>query len=417
MGKKVILTLAIISSMLLFAACGSSEKASKEKETKPKTTEIKSDIQKKEKESVDKEEESKDSGEILNPAIAKETEGNVEVVYSNNQPNFSHEMDGFKVNVEEYQIVKVTDMNPDVTIPFKDQTDGYVVTAKVTLENNTGKPMYYTNFHRIQLTDQYDYVSSNWKSFVSEDQQINTIKKEKDEVSLFAAGEKVTGLLNFLFTNEQFETMKTVKPKYIIEGGVADNDQFKGSFRGDSPAYDFIYSGEQKKAIATQPKFYQDRLTMDNMADKKMIFEKTGIDKTLRLGDVKVTLEGVQYTDITPTAASKERFRNFNESGIVALTVKLNIDNQSNQPVSIWNIGSKLRIDKNRATVFSQGMVEPSNPKEIKAGEKGEKLHVFLFNKDEFGIFKKFDLEFGPFYGEDGKGLFKDKTVTFTLPR
>ena len=130
-----------------------------------------------------------------------------------------------------------------------------------------------------------------------------------------------------------------------------------------------------------------------------------------------MTLEGVQYTDITPTAASKERFRNFNESGIVALTVKLNIDNQSNQPVSIWNIGSKLRIDKNRATVFSQGMVEPSNPKEIKAGEKGEKLHVFLFNKDEFGIFKKFDLEFGPFYGEDGKGLFKDKTVTFTLPR
>lgn len=121
MGKKVILSLAIISFMLLFAACGSSEKASKEKETKPKTTEIKSEIQKKEKESVDKEEETKDSGEILNPAIAEETEGNVEVIYTNNQPNFSHEMDGFKVNVEEYQIVQVTDMNPDVTIPFKNK--------------------------------------------------------------------------------------------------------------------------------------------------------------------------------------------------------------------------------------------------------------------------------------------------------
>ncbi|WP_274856561.1 hypothetical protein [Bacillus methanolicus] len=38
-------------------------------------------------------------------------------------------------------------------------------------------------------------------------------------------------------------------------------------------------------------------------------------------------------------------------------------------------------------------------------------------NKDEFEIFKKFDLEFGPFYGTDGKELFKGKTVTFSLPR
>ncbi|MCS0670189.1 hypothetical protein NX023_02810 [Cytobacillus firmus] len=62
-------------------------------------------------------------------------------------------------------------------------------------------------------------------------------------------------------------------------------------------------------------------------------------------------------------------------------------------------------------------MAEPSDPKKILAGEQGDKYHVFLFRKDEFEIFKKFDLEFGPFVRDDGKGLFKNKTVKFSLPR
>jgi hypothetical protein len=142
-----------------------------------------------------------------------------------------------------------------------------------------------------------------------------------------------------------------------------------------------------------------------------------GINETQKLGDVNVTLEGVQYTEVTPTAANVERFSNFGDNGIVALTVKLKLDNQSDAPISIWNIGSKVRIDEDRGSVISAGMVEPSSPKEIKAGEQGEKYHVFLFRKDEFELFKKFNLEFGPFVGADGKGLFKNKTVTFHLPR
>ena len=149
----------------------------------------------------------------------------------------------------------------------------------------------------------------------------------------------------------------------------------------------------------------------------KMIFEKLGINETQQLGDVKVTLEGVQYTEVIPTEANKERFSNFGDNGIVALTVKLKLDNQSDALISIRDIGSKVTIDKDRGNVLAQGMVEPVDPREIQAGEIGEKFHVFLFRKDEFEIYKKFDLEFGPLDGEDGKSLFKGKTVTFTLPR
>ncbi|MBX9976041.1 hypothetical protein [Cytobacillus firmus] len=51
-----------------------------------------------------------------------------------------------------------------------------------------------------------------------------------------------------------------------------------------------------------------------------------------------------------------------------------------------------MTIDNDRGNVLSQGMAEPSDLKEILAGEQGDKYHVFLFRKDEFEIFKKFDL-------------------------
>lgn len=64
-----------------------------------------------------------------------------------------------------------------------------------------------------------------------------------------------------------------------------------------------------------------------------------------------------------------------------------------------------LAADENRGTAYEKGMLEPVNPREIKAGSQGEKYHVFLFNKDEFEILKNFKLEFGPFIVDNGKAL------------
>ncbi|WP_257467726.1 DUF5068 domain-containing protein [Peribacillus asahii] len=419
MGKAKVLTATIISAaMLLLSACGNEEKTSGTK-TEPSKETTNAPTEEKENTKVEetKETSSENSGEVLNPSIAEESEGNVEVIYTNKDPKYTHDLDDFKISVDEYQIVKVTDMNEYSKILFDDQIDGYVVTTKVTIENGTDKPMYFNNNHKIQLNNDLDYIPSDWKNFVPEDQQINKIKKNKEQISLFEADEKVTGLMTFTLTNDEFDKLKTVKPKYIIEGGVADNDQYKNSNLQESPAYDFIYSDEQANETAGQPKFYQDRLTTDNWADKKMIFEKSGINDTQQIGDVKVTVEGVQYTEVIPTEANKQMFSDFGDSGVAALTVKIKIDNQSSSPVSISNLGTILNVDDNRARFLSQGMAEPSDPDEIAAGQTGEKLHVFLFRKDEFQLYKKFTMEFGPFIAKDGNEAFKGRTATFTLPR
>lgn len=71
----------MVSFMLVLSACSNEEKASKaEAETKPKT-ENKDEVKEEKKESGEKPEAA--PGGELNPAIAEETEGNVEVVYTN----------------------------------------------------------------------------------------------------------------------------------------------------------------------------------------------------------------------------------------------------------------------------------------------------------------------------------------------
>ncbi|MFD2215243.1 DUF5068 domain-containing protein [Metabacillus endolithicus] len=421
MKKSKFLFSTLFFSTLLLTACGNDEEASGTKqeeapaqaeETQTANEEVTTETEEK-----DAEEQPQGDNETLNPFIAEDSEGNVEILYTNKDPQYTHDMEGFKVSVDEYQLVKVTDVNEYSTIYFDDQVDGYVVTAKVTIENGTDKPMYYNNSHRIQLSNDLDYIPSDWKAFVPEDQQIFKIKKNKDDISLFEAGEKVTGLLTFKMTNEDFEKLKSVKPKYVIEGGVAENSDFSGSISGNSPSYDFIYNDEQAETTASQPQFYQDRLTSDNWADKKMIFEKSNINDTKKIGDVNVTVEGVQYTEVIPTEANKEMFSDFGDSGVAALTVKVKIDNGSTTPVSINNLGTILNVDDNRVRVLSQGMAEPRDPATIAAGETGEKLHVFLFRKDEFGLYKKFVMEFGPFYAENGEKAFKGRTAEFTLPR
>ena len=407
----------MVSLMLILSACGNDEKASKaEAETKPKT-EDKEEVKEEKEDSEEKTESSASASGELNPAIAEETKGNVEVVFTNNDAKYSHDMNGFKVSVDGYEIAKVTDMNESMKAWFDDQTEGYVITAKVTIENGTDKKMWYSNYHRLQLANDFDFIQSDGSNLIPEEQKIFMTKKNQDDFTLYEPKEKVSGMVTFALTNEEFERMKTVKPKYIIEGGVADNDSFENSYLQNSQSYDFVYSDEQSKQVSSQQEFYQDRLTSDNWADKKMIFEKSGINETQQIGDVKVTLDGVQYTEIIPTEANKEMFTDFGENGITALTVKVNIDNQSSEAVSITNLGTILNIDDNRARYFSQGIAEPSQPLEIAAGQQGEKLHVFLFRKDEFDLYKKFTLEFGPFIGKDGNEAFKGKTATFNLPR
>lgn len=205
-------------------------------------------------------------------------------------------------------------------------------------------------------------------------------------------------------------------PKYVIEGGAATEHTLKDAFQGNA-VFEFIYSAEQEAELARAYDFYPDRMTKDHWVEKKMIFEKTGINETRQIEQVKITLEGVQYTRIIPTEENKERFRTYSNTDLAALTVKLTIENHADAPLNLRSLKSVLAIDGDRAHYFSSGMLETQSKEALAPGESGEKFLVFLFRKDEFNLYKHFDLEFGPFYGEDGRSLFQGQTAAFSLPR
>ncbi|MFD1849583.1 DUF5068 domain-containing protein [Oceanobacillus bengalensis] len=430
--KKWLGVLLCSIAVLILVACGDEAEEASTEETEEKDAsevedeaveeetesadEVKSEDDSEEPEEVEDTENSSSSAptnENINPAIAEETDGNVEIIYTNNEAGFSNDLNGFLINVDAYQIAKVTDMNADQEFRFDGAFEGYVVTAKASIENTTDKDIYNNYVMRIQLADRSDYVPSSAQYYIPEDMKIEW--ENTDDIGKFEPGFQKDIFVTFLFTNEEYEKLSTVDPKFIIEGGASENDDFSDSF-GEDAIFDFVYSEEQAEQVANAPDFYQDKLTTDNIATKEIIYEKTDINETKELDGAKITLEGVQYTDITPNESSAERFSNFDGEELVALTIKINIENGSEQ--LIWNnsLGSILSVNDDEARYISQGMVENATPQDIAAGETGEKLFVFLFEKKYFDIYETFDLEVGPFMGDDGE-LFKGHKVEFELPR
>lgn len=399
--------------MLLLSACGSEEASVKGDDSQ--ATEQKAEKAEKNKPAAEKRQAAKENnGKVLNPYIAEESEGKVEVVYTNTKPNYTFDMNGFKVSVDQYQIVRLSDIHKDYTYVFDDQPDGYVITAQVTLDNQVGKPMYYTPMMHIRVANEYEIFPGSSTMFVDDKDKV--FSKKETEAGKYAKDEKVTGFFTFALTNDEYQSMSSVNPKFVIEGGAVDNADGKGASYNDA-TFDFIISDEQKSKLASQPNFYQDELLLKDMAQKKMIFEKQNIADTKELNGVKITLDGIQYTEVIPTEAYKEAFADFGDSGIVAITMSLLFENQSQEPISAYWTSPKINIDETRATLYNTSQLEPEGTDEIKPGEKGERLAVFLLRKDEFGIYKKFDLEVGPLRNMENADVSKGYTVTFSLPR
>lgn len=247
--------------LVFLGACGNKE----ETVEKPEDHEVQGEQDGVEEEEVQEEDTEREephnvidvtSTENWNPALEEKTGGTVEVLYSNSERGYVNDLGGLIVTVEGYQIVRVTDMNQGQGLFFED-LEGYFVTAKATTENTTDKDLYYNNIIRIQLADAYDYIQSDSKFYVPEEWYI---WRDSERVSFIKAGEKIEYLVTFNFTNEEFDRMQSVEPKFVIEGRASENEDYSDGF-GEDAIFDFVYSEEHAEAVASAPDFYPDRLT------------------------------------------------------------------------------------------------------------------------------------------------------------
>src|SRR5690625_1823451 len=423
---KLFSILFIVATMVL-AGCGKDEKDDKAKEVasikdddKEEKDEKKKDKEKKEEKPEEKkdekkeekeEPESKGDDEVMNPQIAEETDGDVEVIYTNDDPGYTSDLDGLKVDVHKYQVVKLTDMNKSQDITFDDNLEGYAVTIDVTTENTRDKPVIYNNSMDIRTDDRNDYMPFKMNHFVAEDKNVEW---GEGGTGVFEPGDKQDFFMVASLTNDQFDKIESSDAKFIIEGGVSEDlEGFSDQF-GEEEVFDFTYSEESDTKSADAPEFYKDKLTTENIADKEILFEDTELDMTEKIGDAEITIEGVQFTEITPTKANKEMFSDF-EDGIVALTLQVSVDNQSDEMIYNDGFNSWINANDGEARYQSQGSLENDSGREIQPGETGERQLVYVFDQKYYDLYEDFDLEMGPFFGEEGY-LFKEQEAEFELP-
>lgn len=382
-----------------------------EKETKDEEKENKETIgeekNEQEKEKKSEENDNKElASEIMNPAIAEETDGDVDVLYTNANPEVEHDMDGFIVKVNKYQVTHVTDMKQSEEHRLED-LEGYVITADIAIENTSDHDIYYTPNLRIQTDDRYDYIPSKDIYYVAED---NKLKLEEN----FKSGSKHNFFHIFILTEEEYEKVLSLDPKLIVEAGASKNKDFADSYREEG-FFGFPLNEKQSEKAADATDFYQDKLTIDGIATKELISEKKDINESQEIDKFKITIEGVQYTDIVPNESSKERFKNFGDNDLVAMTIQVSTDNQSDVMTYNDSSSAKLIVNDGEERFLSQRMVENYNPRELNPGDSGERQIVFIFQKKYFELYEKFDLEMGPFMGKDGYE-FKEKTMEFEIP-
>ena len=345
----------------------------------------------------------------LNPAIAEVTGGEVEILYTNNKPDFTHDMKDFIVSVDKYQLTKVSGVDQMYKDIFKGEREGYVVSALMTIENKRKKTVYYNDWPTIYLEDLESTVDGNKYHFYASDEMPNFEKE-----SIYPPGSKRQSFQTFVLSQAEYDKMTETTPKFTISGS-AEEKKDAYTYKFGNGVFDFVYSDAYKEELASGPVLYQDEIVNRNMGSKTIVYEKMDIGQQLQLGDVQVELEGVQYAKVEPSPAHMAVFSKFDEGAeIFAVTAKFQINNQSEETLDLGAISSAL-YDQNETRYKTEGRLEPDKIRILEPGQSAEKLHVFLVTREELAQVESLDLAFGPFAGDEKK-LFKGRDIIFKLP-
>ncbi|MDN4495210.1 DUF5068 domain-containing protein [Ureibacillus aquaedulcis] len=412
---------AIILTSLILAACGSdkeSTKAEQEVDVKAKASEeTTEEVEKSEEEAVETTSSEANSGDIsgLIKYMEEETQGTAKVLYENTEPQV-HKMEGVTVTLDNYTLVELNDFHTDFSIPFNDQTNGGVIVAQYTVKNELDKDVYYTPFFYLSFTGAQKAYNNYRDLLPLEDQLSEKLSPTNDY--LLKAGESVTGYYTYPFGQDDLQAALNVSTTAVeVPAALAVKEDF-GSAIGKKGQFTLSLNTAGAEKVKSNEAFYQDKATVGDMGEKKMLKEESGIGKSETLGDVTVTLDGYQFTDFTPNEVEAPRFENF-KTGVVLLTVKFNLDNKGSDAIGLSSLSSKLTVNDGTQYMFGEGMLlEYGYNDLIAAGESGELLQVYVLDKEQYVKIwqnKSFEVEVGPIRNQDAEDISKGKTAVFSF--
>lgn len=349
--------------------------------------------------------------------MEEETEGTARIIYETDQTQ-EHDSEGITTTLDGYTLVELTDFHANFSIPFNDQTDGGVVIAKYTVKNDTDDDVYYMPTLDLSYVGATQ-VFSNYRELLPEDEQL-THKLAPSNDYLLEAGEAVTGYYTYPLGEDILQDVLAEGTADVeVPQPFAEKEDYS-SHLGEEGTFTISLdadSADNSNEKASEG-FYEDRVTAENMGEKEMIDSQENIGESDDLGDFTVTLDGYQFTAFEPNADEAPRFESY-DTGIVLLTIKFNIDNQSSSEIGMNSVTSKLTMNDGSYYTLNEGMLLGyKNDDTIDPGERGDILQVYPLDKEQYDKIwkdKSFEVEIGPMKDAEAQDISKGKKASFNL--
>ncbi|MCY8497782.1 DUF5068 domain-containing protein [Bacillus atrophaeus] len=417
--KKKLGLISAFSTILILTACGSHDNSSTSKnenekqeavsETETKTNESQTSFTEKNDSNSSADDNTESTNGILNPYIKESTKGQTEVVYNNSKPNIDIDFDGFKFKVSQYQVVHVKNAE-DEPYSFKGEKEGYVITLKTSINNQSGTKAYFNN-PALQGKDEYDTTQPD----VSLLEEKDNVKPKKSGTpsnpAYYEKGETKTGFIQYELSNDEYKALVNEKTKLVLSN--AAKDSMMREHLGEKQIIDFPLSGGSANKQQTDSEFYEDQINKKNIAEKTMLDQQENINKMKTENKIDLTLAGIQFTQLDPTESYKRSFTGFDNEDIVAATIKMNVKNE--QPGSLPIDQFSAFLDTDKTHYLNQDSLERDSGS-VESGKTGQKYLVFLLKKSEYEQNKNFTLRIRHIQGNDTDAL-KDQEISFSIKR
>src|SRR5690625_1333755 len=430
--QKRLLTIILSIFVLLFAACSKNDE-NNDNEVEPNNEPEIENEENEENEEEENEEENEENEEVgqsssdgeidftsLLEDVEENTEGETKVVHESHEQQV-HEEEAYSISLDAYVIAEIKDFHANFSIPFNSDDEGAVLISHFTIENKADHEIAYTPNVDLQYSGADRFPGPN-RDLIPLDSQLSN-QLNSDNSFVIDEGETVTGYVAMALRTVDLENINNVgfAEIHAPEAGdeyEADEYSYKNKL-GKKATFKISVSEEGAEKQQANEQFYPDRTMRDNMGEKTMIKEKADINESKSLGNSTVTLEGYQFTECEPNEHEAPRFESF-DTGIVLQNVKLSIENNEDEDISLSDQKTKLTMNNGKQyTLYELMLSHYSMDDVIESGASGEAYVVFILDKEQYEKIwkdKPFELEYGPFYSTDIKDISKGKKVEFVLP-
>ena len=288
-----------------------------------------------------------------------------------------------------YQYLKIENFSRDFAVSYGDQNkEGGVLLVSATFKNNSDTSVYAGPGFSMSVVG-YDSAIGRDEDLLEND-LVGELLDKKNELK---QNEELSGYVALGVKPAAMEKItESGTAEFELPGFYSKPDSFSKADTIVEPKKESIAltnEGESSNTEASQ--FYEDKITTENMGTKTMIDEKK-LEKVENFENVAITAEGSQITSFEPNEEQASRFSKF-ESGVILITVKLNIRNDGDTPLNVDSTSATLKIGDS-VKMMSENMLQTKNgADEVGKGEEATKCLVFALDKESYEkLYKDQDL-------------------------